>query len=213
MRRNLDLSTIAAAVTPKRALISLALLLGLIALTAGIGTAREGATDTTSTTLPSTRPGIERLAGGPADRCVYASPGRVLCRWQVSGRLVRPITRGGVGDGNRVRIVCELPTRGEASGACQAHPAGEARLPSVAAANSPQDPFVAYATIGALSHALGDVPAHCTTLGGVQDCSWSLPSDGAESEDLDETQGMLRCLLPLDGSPRADGSCEVVAPE
>ena len=138
MKRNLDLSTIAAAVTPQRTLASLALLLGLFALSTGIGTAREAATGTTSATLPSSRLGIERLAGGPADRCVHASPGRVLCRWQVSGRLVRPITRGGVGDGDRVRIVCELPASGEGAGTCQTHPAGEARLPSVAAAASPQ---------------------------------------------------------------------------
>jgi hypothetical protein len=194
---------------------ALALLAGLFVLKAGVGIASEAPQLPVSEALPASQAGVEQLLGEAAERCVFARPDHRLCSWQVEGRLVRPITRGGVGDGDRVRIVCELPLREGAAGVCHAHAEGESRLPSVSSANSPGDPFASLATIGALSHALGDIPESCSTHGGAQLCSWPLPPGTAASDAVasDAEDVQLRCLLPLDGSPRADDSCEVVAPD
>jgi len=194
---------------------ALALLAGLFVLKTGVGIASEAPLRSGSATLPASQAGVEQLLGAPAERCVFARPDFRLCSWQVEGRLVRPITRGGVGDGESVRVVCELPLRDGAAGVCHAHAEGESRLPSVSAASSPGDPFASLATIGALSHALGDIPESCSTHGGAQLCSWPLPPGAAASDALpsDAEDVRLRCLLPLDGSPRADDACEVVAPD
>ncbi len=193
----------------------LALLAGLFILEAGIGLAGEAPRRSEPASLPASQSGVEALVGAPADRCVYASPGRRLCRWQLEGRLIRPIARGGIGDGQNVRIICTLPLRADEAGACVAHPNGESRLPAVAAASSPGDPFVSLVDIGGLSHALGDIPERCRTRGGAQICSWPISprAYGLEGFAPDAEDVRLRCLLPLDGSPRADGSCEVVAPD
>jgi len=218
MLRRQNLARLARELTPIHALAAAFLLLGLALATAGIGAATQRARDlppvglgedSASASLPSSEAGVEQLAGGPADRCVYASPGRKLCRWQLDGRLVRPITRGGVGDGGRVRLLCELPTGGEGPGACQVHPIGETALPAVAALGAVQDPYRALSTLASLGQALGDVPERCTTLGFAQSCTWPLAGDAGSGSG----EPVLRCLLPLDGSPRADDSCEVTAPE
>ena len=194
---------------------SLALLAGLFFLKAGVGIASDAPARPGLETLPASQVGVERLMGKPAEHCVFARPDYQLCRWQVEGRLVRPIARGGVGDGDSVRVVCELPMRGDAAGVCYAHPEGESRLPAVAAASLPGDPFASLATIGALSHALGDIPESCSTRGGAQLCAWPIPPGtlGVEEPASDTEDMQLRCLLPLDGSPRAVDSCEVVTPD
>jgi hypothetical protein len=194
---------------------SLALLGGLSVLDAQLEAFERAVARPAFGPLPASQEGLERFAGATADRCVFAGPDRKLCRWQVEGRLVRANELGGVGDGSKVNLVCELPTDASASGACQAHAIDETRLPAVSAAPSPGDAFASYATITALSHALGDVPDRCITGAGSQACTWLL--DGGEAGigrlEGDADDAILRCLLPLDGRARADGSCEVLAPE
>ena len=63
-----------------------------------------------------------------------------------------------------------------------------------------------------LSHAVGDVPQRCLTGANQQTCVWLLmPGTGGHARLTDGLENpspvVVRCSLPLDGSPRSASSC------
>ena len=172
-----------------------------------------------------TRDLVVSFTGDQPERCVFAAPGRELCTWQLPGRLFGPEDRP-ASDGG-VNLICELPIGVsadllESSGACRAHPrsmpAGD--LPAVSAAPPPghQTPALELGearTATSISHLLGDGPRRCKTRRNDQVCDWELGRAAvgyAALAPLARTGDgpvRLRCLLPLDGSPRQPSSCDV----
>lgn len=205
---------------------SIAVGVGLLAMGVLIATAGRGEPlPRASTAAGATLATVERLAGGGPERCVYAAPGRELCRWEIEGRLVEP--RGAEPAATRLVLVCELPAEGgqepAAAGSCFIGTlAGDAWLPPVSAGPDVSERARQAATralaaardVTSLSRLVGDAPETCQTLWGGQLCRWGLRLERLASPDLallTEGQGdkELRCLLPLAGG-RADGSCAVL---
>lgn len=169
---------------------------------------------------------LVRFAGGAPDRCVYASPGRELCRWRLAGSVVRP--SGTSVAGGPVNLVCELPSDvlSDQPGSCfvRAQMASEEAdgLPPVSAAADPVRRASLAATILAeartvteLSLIVGDAPDSCHTIFGAQLCRWKLDVGRAARDRLSAlTPGdgplELRCLLPLEAVERMNQSCAVV---
>jgi hypothetical protein len=169
---------------------------------------------------------LVRFAGGQPDRCVFASPGRELCRWRLDGSVVRP-SGSSLADGP-VNLVCELPADAlsEEPGSCfvraEAAPAGQHELPPVSAAADPVQRashaagILAEArTVTELSLIVGDAPDSCHTIYGAQLCRWKLDVGRAARERLSalapgEGPLELRCLLPLEAVARLNQSCAVV---
>jgi hypothetical protein len=170
---------------------------------------------------------LERFAGRGPDRCVYARPGRELCRWSLAGNVVTPSGPSRVA--GPVNLVCELPEdrASQAQGSCfvrgrNAVADAEGELPPVSA---PSDPLqrarhaaglLAEAhNVAELSLLVGDVPDSCHTLYGGQLCRWSLEEGSGARERLaalaaGEGALELRCLLPLEDVERPQNSCVVV---
>lgn len=207
---------------------SLAVALGLVA--AGILIVKDShgeISDLVTVAMRAQRAELVRFAGGPPDRCVFASPGRELCRWRLEGRVVTPAgSEPLVGPQN---LVCELPRdpSSEDAGSCfvrgaAAAPQDEA-LPPVSSPGDPRESarhaamILAEArNVGELSLLVGDVPDGCHTVYRGQICTWSLAPGSAAYERLAAlAQGEgaleLRCVLPLEAVDRAGQSCAVVA--
>lgn len=167
------------------------------------------------------------LAGGPPARCAFSSPGRQVCSWSIEGRLFGASPAGPQAEPGSINLVCELALDEGGSGEplCRAHPVQkpapeEVELPPVAAPGpslAGGRPHVIEAlqdarTMTDLSHAIGDVPTRCLTGARQQTCVWLLmPGTSGHARlalALDEPAPVVvRCNLPLDGSPRAAGSC------
>lgn len=171
-----------------------------------------------------TRDLVVAFTGEQPQRCVFAAPGRELCTWQLPGRLFRPEDEAQAGGG--VNLVCDLPIGvssdlEEDSGACRAHPrALPDELPAVSAPPPPghAPPALELAqarTATSISHLVGDGPKRCKTRRDDQICDWELERTGvgyaalASLTDPGSGPIRLRCLLPLDGSPRRPSSCAV----
>lgn len=172
---------------------------------------------------------LELLAGAEADRCVHAGPGRKLCSWSLSGRLLRP---GGTPAEERaevVSLICELPVKvdGAAQGPCRTHARGDrtaeaatSDLPHVSSRGPALDREEVWRelsearTVTALSHLMGAVPNACSLRlqSDYQRCEWRLTEGQGPLAALApaEGAGVLRCALPLDGSDRDPTSCGVV---
>jgi hypothetical protein len=172
-----------------------------------------------------TRDLVVAFAGDQPERCVFAAPGRELCTWQLPGRLFGPSDDPVAGGG--VNLICELPIGisadlHESSGACRAHPrsAPAGDLPAVSAAppagHQPRALDLGSArTATSISHLVGDGPTRCKTRRNDQICDWELRQAEVGFAALASLARSgpgpvrLRCLLPLDGSPRRPSSCDV----
>ncbi|MDJ0849817.1 MAG: hypothetical protein QNK04_15715 [Myxococcota bacterium] len=210
------------------ALASLAVGFGLLAM--GVLIANAGRID--AVRVETIAPGaslasVERLAGGKAERCLYAGPGRELCRWEIEGRLVDPSGPQPIQDPETgpIILVCELPSDGSQAqqGTCfvGSRPF-VSTLPPVSAASDAAErvrlaaeALDAARDVTALSRLVGDAPDACRTRWGGQMCVWRLEAGMPGSARLaaladGEGQKELRCLLPL-ADPRPDGSCAVVS--
>lgn len=169
---------------------------------------------------------LVRFAGRGPDRCVYARPGRELCRWSLEGSVVTP--SGAAPVAGPINLVCELPTdaASQAPGSCFVRGRAvaadaESKLPPVSAASDPLQRarhsagILAEArNVAELSLLVGDVPDGCHTVYGGQLCRWSLGEDSPARERLaalaaGEGALELRCLLPLEDVDRPQHSCAV----
>lgn len=192
-----------------------------------VGDSRGEIADLVAVAQRARRAELVRFAGGEPDRCVYASPGRELCRWRIDGSVV--VASGSSPVDGRVNLVCELPADAlsDEPGSCfvraQTASAEQTELPPVSAAAdraqraSHAAGILAEArTVTELSLIVGDAPDACHTLYGGQLCRWSLGVGIAARERLSalapgEGPLELRCLLPLEGVERLQQSCAVVA--
>jgi len=172
---------------------------------------------------------LVRFAGGQPDRCLYAGPGRELCRWEIAGTVVVPL--GSAAIQGPLKLVCELPTGAarDQRGSCfvrgEAAAFAGAPLPPVSSAATPEQQARHAAavlgearTIAELSLLVGDAPESCHTVYAGQMCRWSLPEGSGGRERLaalagDEGLFELRCLLPLEATGRPPESCAVVSVE
>ena len=171
---------------------------------------------------------LSRFAGGPPERCAFASPDQMVCSWQVAGRPLSEKPGQRVAGGTS-KLVCEVALSHDAPhrSLCQVHAATttEDGLPPVSAALANalalqparvMDRLAHARTIAELSHFVGDVPRRCRTGSGEQACAWLL-LPGTHGHDRIAPRGeavgpvALRCVLPLDGSPRSAESCSVTA--
>lgn len=191
-----------------------------------VGDSRGEIADLVAVAQRASRTELVRFAGGEPDRCIYASPGRELCRWRLDGNVVKPSGSSRV-DGP-VNLVCELPadTLSDERGSCfvRAQNASEqAGLPAVSAAADPARRASHAAailseahTVAELSLIVGDAPDACHTIFGGQLCRWSLGVGSGARQRLSalapgEGPLELRCLLPLEAVARLYQSCAVVA--
>ena len=198
--------------------LGVALLLGC----AGSGPATQADLDASATKAE-----LSSFAGREPERCVFSAPSLELCSWRLAESdrgwavLAEPL-----GARSGVNLVCEIPIDGSprAEGSCAGYAVAAAQLPAVSAsAGAPEarrqaaeQRLAAALTVRELSDLLGDAPDKCLTGMGVQTCAWSLSEEVAGYElvaALATESGALelRCLVPLDGTPRASDSCTVKA--
>lgn len=158
------------------------------------------------------------LGGGAPDRCVFAAPDLELCRWEFQGRLFAAGTDAPRPPVRLIHLICELPLGAQESAEprCRIHTRVPSPLPPVAASGPQERPLRGLQalhparTLAELSHALGDIPERCQTGAGQQTCVWLLRPGSNGHRHLEGSEGeplLLRCALPLDGSPRSSGSC------
>jgi hypothetical protein len=203
-------------------LVSGAALLLLLLGCAGSGPATQADLDASATKVE-----LSEFAGREPERCVFSAPSLELCSWRLGETdrgwavLAQPL-----GARNDLNLVCEIPIDGSprAQGSCTGHALVAAQLPAVSAGagadearrEAAEQRLAAALTVRDLSDLLGDAPDKCLTGMGVQTCAWSV-SEGAAGyamvAALSTQPGALelRCLVPLDGSPRASDSCTVKA--
>ena len=175
---------------------------------------------------------LARLAGAAPGRCVHAGPGRKLCGWSLSGRLLRPGGTAAEARAEVVELICELPVEpaGDGRGPCRTHARGDRTratadvvshgLPHVSARGPAADrervwqQLSTARTVTELSHLVGTVPDSCRVQlrSDHQRCEWRLAADDGLLAALAPVDGIgvLRCALPLDGSERDPTSCGVV---
>jgi hypothetical protein len=190
----------------------------------GIGATAELAFDGSSRLIAS-HAELDALAGHGPDRCVHARAGRQVCRWQLAGQLFRRDQPAATG---ALNLVCDLPkNRAAGSGPCVALEApadGALQAPAVLPQVSAAPPKIEHALAAlteasdmlALSQLAGDVPAVCRARMDFQECRWNLREGTSGHRLLASLVGKkgpiaLDCLLPLDGGPRTEHSCRVVA--
>ncbi|MEE9608845.1 MAG: hypothetical protein V3U03_13980 [Myxococcota bacterium] len=187
---------------------------------AGSGPATQADLDASATKVE-----LIEFAGHEPERCVFSAPSLELCSWRLgeSDRgwavLAEPL-----GAHSDVNLVCEIPIDGSprAEGSCSGYALAASKLPAVSAPagvaearrEAAAQRLAAARTVRELSDLLGDAPDKCLTGMGVQTCAWSLSEEVAGYElvaALATSPGALelRCLVPLDGSPRASDSCTV----
>lgn len=174
-----------------------------------------------------TKDELIEFAGHEPERCVYSAPSLELCSWRLgeSDRgwavLAEPL-----GTRSDLNLVCEIPIDGSprAEGSCIGYALAASPLPAVSASigavearrDAAEQRLAAARTVRELSDLLGDAPDKCLTGMGVQTCAWSVSEEavgyglvGALASSAGALE--LRCLVPLDGSPRAADSCTVKA--
>jgi len=173
---------------------------------------------------------IARFAGREADRCVYAAPNLEICRWHMEARMLDADRSQEAASAGGVHLICERPidAGAEVGAGCVVHPiAAPDVLPAVAAAptdltlpavpmtrTSSWEKIQEAGTVKSLSHLFGDIPNICRTTLDAQTCQWWVGEEAPRHDLLTSITGtggtlVLRCVLPLDGSERASGSCVV----
>jgi hypothetical protein len=156
---------------------------------------------------------VSHFAGTEPDRCVFASAGQKVCSWSLDGRLIGPESTDA--PTLALNLICEVGIDSQSTGEprCEVHPVGvlASALPPVGA-GGPQSSDVrvlegvaSATTTTEISFAMGAIPIRCRSVSGAQRCDWSLPAERSEGRDA-----VLRCELPLDGTPREFGSCQIV---
>ena len=207
-------------------------------LLAAIGGIAFAGSDGGSRELRAVLTDLVQFAGGEPERCVFAGPDRQICRWEMEGRLLTGDSSqnsskdshrdsNNASSSNRVHLICETRI-GEAApgaddGACSVYPvlAEEIRSADATGTTARRDTaqrLVEARTVTELSDLVGDIPDDCATGTGTQLCQWRLDESTIgrlQLQQLAETVAPvhLRCELPLDGEPRAVGSCGMVADE
>jgi hypothetical protein len=156
---------------------------------------------------------VSQFAGTEPERCVFASAGQKVCSWSLDGRLIGPEAPDA--PTLALNLICEVSIDSQSAGEprCEVHPVGllTPALPPVGAGGSENSDLRVLAGVASatttteISWAMGAIPAQCRSASGAQRCDWSLPTEGRAGKDA-----VLRCELPLDGTPRADGSCQIV---
>jgi len=211
---------------PRTWIISAIAVAGIGASTAFVlGTSPDSEPEVEEAANPDalTKDQVVAFAGGPPERCVYALPDREICTWKLDGTLLAP---GADPEKDGVNLVCELPIQAGSGfeGSCTPHArSAGADLPPVSAGGTPNGSPEAQApgrvvselddapTLPDLVRRLGDAPDVCRTGLQQQTCIWRVPEEAAARRFASAGALELRCTLPLDGSPRAAGSC-IAAP-
>lgn len=200
------------------------LVLGVVLI---LGCAGSGPATQADLEASATKTELSAFAGREPERCVFSAPSLELCSWRLGetdrgwATLAEPL-----GASSDVNLVCEIPIDGSSrsEGSCAGYALAAAGLPAVSASAGSADArrkaaeqqLAAALTVRELSALLGDAPDKCLTGRGVQTCAWGLSEEVAGYElvaALATEPGVveLRCLVPLDGTPRASDSCTVEA--
>jgi hypothetical protein len=177
----------------------------------------------------TTRAKVQRMLGGPPDRCTSSAPGRWLCTWRVEpGQPAHALLAAGQALDRPIHLLCTFPEpMFSAAGRCTSHRAIPLRVPETleappqeASIDPAQDRLARQAidgarTLEALSQLLGAGPEDCVQRD-AEDwvCYWRAGPDDpgyATLGALLDAPGAVRlvCLLPLDGGERGEDSCRI----
>jgi hypothetical protein len=157
---------------------------------------------------------LTRFMGTYAGRCLPTRPGFQLCKWEVGDRYQSWETLArAIGTSRRVTVICELPSDGGPRGpdscgiyARESHDYSGGREQALRALEEAR-------TLAALSSLVGDLPHSCREeVPGTRTCIWRVSNREAGYGLLAaaaDANGQLRlvCEIPVDGGPRAAGSC------
>ena len=170
----------------------------------------------------STRPKVQRMLGGPPDRCTSSSPELWVCTWVVAPDAdAYALLAAGAENGRPIHFVCRFPEPlATAAGQCTSHRSVPLQPTEDDDERAAQDELARRAidearTLEALSLLLGAGPDDCLQRD-ERDwvCYWrTAPEDpgfitlGALTDG--EGAARLICLLPLDGGERGEESCRI----
>lgn len=183
-------------------------------------------------------PEISNLLGVGEERCTEVSTTEFLCQWRVGNRHVGwEALSTALGTPDQVNVMCVLPRDGapREPDSCVAFPRRSNRnlyvLPGTrtrSEARQKESTEALYQTNAGeeldfarnaveLSWLVGAAPNHCGPVGPEErQCIWKASASSyghgtlvAYARAKKRERMRLVCRLPLDGSPRAPGSCKV----
>ena len=162
---------------------------------------------------------------GPFPRiCFQAGSGNELCEWQAGDRDPGwSSLAAAIGTRDRINVLCEVPQSGEprAPGSCTAHPRrsnryswkwgeGQRAIHQKTAAKA----FDNARSLTEMSRLMGSAPEGCVTSHAQLICLWRTDDQTFGHGTLAmwirapiSKKIRLRCIFPLDGSPRGVESC------